>query len=282
MTPLGGKRMRYVLLFWFSVVLNTTTNSLFPIAEKEGHVLSPRELDFRYRFTLMSLVRSWQAPWTPASHASFQPGFREAVKTISLCTHRLNMPNEIAMRVSTFLSRQWWPDERRQCWSYACQAEQVYRQMQRKSTSNSAAEPDTPAGRRALTSFPCPNCQVAWYCSAACQEDDFKAGHKKGCCAPPFISVPSPSEYELYRAVFKDSIPSALVCVPVQANPGINNPNPSLEEDSELDIDGDDANEDDDGSWESFDSNDSQVADEVSSTTRVICEFFKSARRVDA
>jgi hypothetical protein len=95
--------------------------------QKAGHKLSCEEVRVRYDFTLMALLRVWNSSWTPATHKSFQPGFKQAIRTFALCTNRLNLPNEIVERVGTFLNRSWWPDNRRRCWSHACQVDQVSR-----------------------------------------------------------------------------------------------------------------------------------------------------------
>jgi hypothetical protein len=173
-------------------------------SQKAGHKLSLEEVRVRYDFTLMAMLRVWNAPWTPATHKSFQPGFQQAIGTFALCTKRLILPNEIVQRVGSFLNRSWWPDDRRQCWSHACHVDQVSRRIIQRKNSGGASASGT-----SLACKPCPGCGFSWYCSEECKELDYEAGHKYMCGSP--LSSGTYEECELHREIFKDDIAPALV-----------------------------------------------------------------------
>jgi hypothetical protein len=150
------------------------------------------------------MLRVWKAPWTPETHKSFQPGFQQAIRTFGLCTKRLSLPNEIVERVGTFLNRSWWPDDRRQCWSHACQVDQLSRRIIQRKNSGVSSSSGTSANCK-----PCPGCGFSWYCTEECKELDYEAGHKYMCGTP--LSSETAEEYELHRKVFKADIDPALV-----------------------------------------------------------------------
>jgi hypothetical protein len=238
---------------------------------KDAHQLSFDELKARYNFTIMALLRAWDAPWTPATHRSFQPEMQVAVRTFALCTHRLNFPNEIVQKVASFLNRTWWPDSRRQCWSFDCQLDQIGKQMSRRIQKR-------PAKNKSVVCQPCSGCGVAWYCSKRCKGEDMKAGHKRVC--ETIFSTGSPEDDVLFRKVFKNELP-AFISV-VQESGDVEALDSSFDgrragESEVVVVEGDD----DDGSWESMDTDEEDETDEgsMSSKTKAICQYFKAKVR---
>jgi MYND finger len=141
-------------------------------------------------YSLMLMLREWYRPWSPETHASFPPEFRSAVKTMLLASHRVSLPAEVTHRVLEFLHRDWWPDSRRQCWNFDCQAEstQSYYNAERD------ARPAVPARFLTTNDFVrCHHCQIATYCSEACRSSDWKSFHKSHCNRPP-CRIPGPDE----------------------------------------------------------------------------------------
>lgn len=178
-----------------------------------GHKLTLDEIRARYDFTLLALLRAWNAPWTEETHKSFPPGFQEAVKTFTLCAEfRLNLPNEIVPRVAAFLNRDWWPDDRRQCWSHACQLNhirQLVLEKQADVTSRAVSK------KMSSTCEPCSgHCGFSWYCSQECKGENHEAGHKFVCGSSLYRGTwaqGAPAEYDLYRSIFKKDVPPVLV-----------------------------------------------------------------------
>jgi hypothetical protein len=73
---------------------------------KNDHFLTHDELKARHDFSLLLLVRAWQAPWNPESHMSFQPEFRKAVETIFLCSKKRGFPVGVGRSILSFLDRE--------------------------------------------------------------------------------------------------------------------------------------------------------------------------------
>jgi MYND finger len=251
--------------------------SLNLLAYQDDHVLSNGEINARYDFTLLLLQRAWQAPWSPASHASFQPGFRDAVKAVALCTHSLGFPHETMMTICSFFNREWWDDSRKQCWNFECLGDQSLKSIERRVAGGTV--PDTGPTRFEH----CPHCHVAVYCSKECRDKDYKLGHKKKCNRPPLLSrAPDSEELELCSAILESCdapLPAFLtsnnkepIPKPFVAN------HPDIDAKVENDCDGmveDD--DDDDGSWETLESEDDrdgQNEAELSKTAR-IHKYFK-------
>jgi MYND finger len=211
--------------------------------------LTCRELSVRHDFTLLLLLRAWQAPWTPETHASFQPQFRAAVETVAKATHKLGLPHS-----------------RKQCWCYACLVE--------KSTNSIAQKmsPEYPSANDTSVTGPleyCPHCKVAMYCSKACRNNDYYIGHKARCGRPPMISNhPLSKELLLYSKILTNdgedtSLPSFLL--------------PYIGRMKAIEEDVNDRSSCSDGSWETVSNSDDDNAsnENTISKTERISMFFR-------
>lgn len=163
------------------------------------------------------------------------------------------------------MNRSWWPDIRRQCWSYDCQVDQ----LMKKANRWARVGPNAPI-RKSTICKPCAACGVSWYCSTRCKDEDFKQGHKWICNS--FQHPPSPEEENaLYQTIFKDEIVPALVCFEIEHENG------EVIEKEEVNPGHTDI-ADSEGSWESMDTGEDEDENEegsASSETRVIVQYFK-------
>jgi hypothetical protein len=225
--------------------------------DEENEELDLVGLKARHEFSLLGLLRAWHAPWSPASHHSFQPSFRKAVCTLAVCAHRLHMPSEMALRVFEFLPRDWWPDERKECWCWDCIVKDMGKRHQEKRLQRIGVvgeENEKRDSERVRSLAYCPGCSVAMYCCHAHRAYHFKESHKRECQIPPFRRL-GPKEDALFAEVFGQEDIDHLP------------PNP------DLDVEGDD----DDGSWESIDSNEELEHETELSTTRIVTRFFEKS-----
>jgi hypothetical protein len=227
-------------------------------------LLSTEENTARVDFTLLAMVRAWNAPWSPDSHMSYQPQFRQAIETVALCTHRLGMPIELVHHIGAFMHRDLWDDERKTCFFYDCQSDQVEKNMKRKLAAAQAGKLPLPGPEACMS---CPGCHQTHYCSKEHLERDAKEGHKNQCGTAPYCA-PSKEEGDLFAALFGGKGALNLPAAPITH---------SKDADDVVDMDVDD---DDEGSWESIDS-DEEEEDELDNgesqptKTRLIQQFFK-------
>ena len=194
--------------------------------DEEEKELTRRELAARYDFSLVMLQRTWHEPWTPKSHRSFSSDQKLAIKTLFLCSYRVRVPNDVAERVAAYLSRDWWPDDRKMCWCHDCQltklssllkqkvtareravltnAHETHQSPERRNTNITAAQ--IPATMHNEPFFRMPSskpqsvensnsskktlftckCNVAMYCSKEHRQYFMRDGHKRMCGTPPF------------------------------------------------------------------------------------------------
>jgi hypothetical protein len=222
---------------------------------KEDHILGTEENKAMVDFTLLALVRAWNAPWSPESHMSYQPQFRQAITTVALCTHRLGMPNELVRHIGEFMHRDWWDDERKMCFDYDCQVEQVAKNMKRKFAAGQTGKLQPPA------CIPCPSCHLCNYCDLEDLDSDYKDGHKNLCGTAPFCP-PSKEENDLFAALFGSDSSAQELAAPTHAHT------------EDADVNDDD---DDEGSWESMDSDEEELDSDATkpTKTRLILQFFK-------
>jgi hypothetical protein len=234
----------------------------------------------------MSLARSWSVPWTHKSHLSFQPSFRDALKTVALCTHRLDMPLDVVHRIGSFLRRDWWSDGKRECWNSDCQVLNISKAVE--AFSDHAFNDGDCAKRFADFIVPirsslkaCTRCNVPKYCSKRCKEDSYKASHCYCCCKPQCsLAKPTSEELQLYSDVFnckelqEKKLPR-FVQIAQQRLIDFSHKDTCDDEDAwEDDDDNDDDNieEDDAGSWESMESDVHEL--KKPNPTSIIYKFF--------
>lgn len=185
------------------------------------------------------------------------------------------MPVDIVHRIGSFLNRDWWPDDRKECWNNDCQiasvskATDAYSEYIRNSGSDCKQQfADFLFQVPCATLKSCPRCNVTKYCSKRCKDDSYKVSHKRCCTKPPCCKgKPTIDEIELYREVAAlGSIKKPFFLDNSESDETKNNDIAADQENG--DGDGDDDNE----SWESMDT----VMDgtcEVRATD-IICKFF--------
>lgn len=256
--------------------------------------LSMDQTRARYDFSLTSLARAWGAPWRHQNHMSFQPAFRQAITTVALCTHRLEMPVDVVHRIGSFMNREWWFDERRECWNSDCQiasvskAVEAYSEDMLQDGSSSQRQFAHFLAYNKSSSKPCLKCNVPKYCSKRCKDDSYKTSHAN-CCGKPQCSTAklSQEEYQLYIDVFScdemkgTKLPyfvrrmqdKALEEANSTADERIKTGDDDDDDDGWEDDDGTDEDNDDAGSWESVNSD--SVEGKKLNPTEIICKFFK-------
>jgi hypothetical protein len=257
------------------------------VYSQNGHIFLLGELRARHDFSLLLLLRAWQGPWEPERHMSFQPQFRNVVKTIFLSSPRLDFPNEVALSIVSFLNREWWPDKRQQCWSYECQHNRTIRKIQQKVELKDKSSTLPEAKLSSARNFQyCPNCHFAQYCSDECRQNDYKSMHKKMCCRPPLCFTPDEAEFELVTNVFRSmklDVPSFLKpsreAVVSKHSDMDEKQAPTKGAPESMEIT-EDVNGDEEDGWESIDeddemSHDSHVSHDQASSTELIYKYFK-------
>jgi hypothetical protein len=230
----------------------------------------------RYDFSLLNLASAWNTPWTPRSHMSFQPEFRKAMKAIALCTHRLGWPIELVHHIGMFLNRDWWPDDRKECWNSECQiasiskATDAYTEyVMTTGTSKDSKDKKQFADflfQPCSTLKPCLKCNTTRYCSKRCKENSYKISHKRCCSKPPCCKCkPTSDEMQLYRDL--EALGSIKKPFFVQFAEKDEKETNGIAVDQQVGED-----DDDNGSWESMDTNEDS-ADDVRATD-IIYKFF--------
>jgi MYND finger len=172
--------------------------------------------------------------------------------------------------IAQFLPREGWPDKRRQCWNYHCLAEHDVDKMLARHGIVKNSSPLTTTKPEA--SVFCKKCRVAVYCSRACREEDFKAGHKKICGRPPFC-IPGKQDMLFCQVIANGGVAGDET----MANQEESAATEADEAAHDDDIDNNDYGGDD-GSWESIDSDDDMEEDKddtnTNNVTRQILQFF--------
>lgn len=248
--------------------VGVTTNEMLLVCHQDGSSLTSIQVAARYDLTSMLLLRAWYAPWTPESHDSFGKPFRSAVTTLMLCAHRVGLPVDMAMVACQFLAREWWPEDKPQCWCHDCISNDAVelvqdKILQRLESASSVAAASPVQSREPPTLFSCPTCKIAKYCSPEHQKSDYHAGHLYQCGKPPF-RMPGQEEEALCRQIFDGNDTEKAVEVNAGSEHG--------------EVRGSDGNNDsdDESSWESIDS---QEEEQVGNTTTSIVYgwFYRKA-----
>ena len=252
-------------------------------------MLSYNDLCARNDLQLVLLQRAWQAPWSPETHASYQPAFRVAVETIAKSIHRLGFPHEIMLSICSCLHRDWWDDNRKQCWNYACMCEKSRKLISRKLAPgyNEASMDDYQTDPIQLEY--CHRCHVAAYCCKNCKSRDFYLGHKSRCC-PAMSKPPKDDEIQLYTKILvgkdgKTNLPNFLKSWSHLNSHSIENAVSDEDvktiDDNDIQIEENDG-DNDDASWETMDSseeeeeeeNDADVDESKMSITQLARKYF--------
>lgn len=207
---------------------------------EEGDVLDYTGLASRYDFSLMLLVREWDKPWNPSSNLSFGIPFRRAIKELAICAHRFGVPSDIVVAVNSFLPRSWWPDERDSCWCRDCQMLCLKDRFKEKILARQSnwSEYDKDASAKSQpTKIPSSlitcKCNIAQACSKDHMVYINQEGHKRCCGLPPLRELT-----EEDKAFMKDVMGEESL---------------EIEDECEEIEEGEDVDED--GDWESVDSN---------------------------
>ena len=209
------------------------------------------QIEAMYDFSVLMLRRAWNYPWTPDSHASFQKPFRQAIKTIALCAHRHGMPIDISITVNSYLSRDWWPDERSECWLYECQIDKLQNALFHKEES---------VIKQYLIKC---ECKVAHACSGKHMKSINREGHRRLCKTPP-MRVPTAEDL-------------AMCCQIVEKSSG----DDFLQEESNeekieiCDLDNYD-NGDEECEWESIASDEESYLETKASIPEIVLKYFEN------
>ncbi|GAX28014.1 hypothetical protein FisN_16Lh283 [Fistulifera solaris] len=244
------------------------------IDDENGRGLSLSQLQSRYDFSVLVALRARQAPWKPTLHYTFSHSFQRTIKELFLCTHRLRIPNEVVLRILPFIDRRWWPDRQPECWSYTCQLNAITKDQQRQRQEEDG---DPSHNEIAKPFLVCPGCGTACYCSRKCLKEDLKGGHRRLCCLPPYKRS-AIEESVLFNKVFKENIPEPLVDDEIVGS-GVSGHEMQVDNVSKSEVVANDANVDDeDGSWESFDSDeDDESLTTTIDLTEIISNYFSKS-----
>ena len=210
-------------------------------------------LSARYDLTLLKLVQAWNSSWSPARHHSYQAQYRSAVRSLILCSNRLGLPQDIAFHIAQFLPRSFWPDERARCWCDDCSVDNAVSLM----TWKLGGKMDDQTPKLQVTRL-C-ECKVAMYKNNEHRKKD--AGqHRKWCNTLP-LRIPGPEE--------------ALFCQLIEAKMNGEEIDEISVANQEIESHGQGEDDDDEGSWESIDTDEEEM-DGPRSITAMIYDFFRS------
>ena len=232
------------------------------ITDEEENDLDYTGVASRYDFTLMLLLKEWNAPWNPGSHLSFSQPFRSAIRQLATIAHRFGVPSDIVVTVNSFLPRSWWPDENESCWCRDCQLLRIqdeYGAKFRTRLSNWKDDPVTlpqPSPTRSKSALYLTSCKcgVAIACNNHMRQL-YHEGHKRYCGLPPFRML-TEEDHAFIRDI-------------------LNETNTAKDENDDEDSDefeNSDGNSDHDDDWESVDSDEDLV--EKKTRTQKIRKFF--------
>lgn len=241
--------------------------------DEDNLFINGRRLAARYDYTLLKLKMAWNSPWTPESHLSFQPQFREAASTLALCAQRVGVPQELMRQVVAFFHRDWWLDARKECWNEDCQMRELYSSLTKRSIlrSNPNGGGRRASGRAAKKGVPlptvlCKGCETVAFCNnKTCRKDIWQDGHKRYCGSCPF-RLPRKAE-----RIFCDYVDGLDDDVTNENGSG----GPLDTDDEQESVGSEGEGEDDNVSWESVDSADFEEELGPASKTDAIYSFFE-------
>lgn len=236
------------------------------------------------------LRQAWSLPWTPSSHDSFQTLFRQAIRTTALVANRHGFPLDLCLLINSFLSRDWWPDDRARCWRYDCDIDVLKGHLALDqdgesdndddddgddvidvvmSSSNTASNAN--GGEEEVCPIPkliqCKGCRVAHACSKKHMKDVYHEGHLRECRCPP-MRVPTSEDIDFCNFYLGGgSAPVASHGTYVDKGHA----------DEAMDESGD-SNEDGDGDddWESIGSHEDGIVTNQESKNESVLKYFEN------
>ena len=223
------------------------------------------------------MVCAYREPWTPSSHQSFSSQFRAATFTLALCLQRCGgigaMPKDVLEIILSYLPRDAWPQDDSFCWHYECAMKQSALQLFGSKKKNTNA---VTSKRKIQVPLTCKTCRVPRYCSQTCLTRDYKEMHKRICIEPPYCEIKQ-VHMDFCRSVQEGAFQSRQ---PPSKRDGVD----ELLIWAGLEPYGDD---DEDGSWESMDTDDEEESDEAAAKqpqtlTQAVVKFMSKQRKKNA
>lgn len=141
---------------------------------EENINLTAKYVRSRYDMSLLLLRREWEMSWKPESHLSFHSPYRQALQTMTLIAHRHGFPLDLCRAVNSFLPRDWWYDQRRNCWKYECQISSVQNKLDKNQDRH---------GKKKHVI--CSSCMLVSACSIKHLNIIHHEGHRRPCGLPP-------------------------------------------------------------------------------------------------
>lgn len=174
--------------------------------------------------------------------------------------------------INSFISRKWWPnDRRRTCWCYECQLRELSNLIREKAASRERNKNTLPAKMEIKLKHnsiqDCPGCDIAMYCCDEHRKFLNQDGHRRVCGLAPF-RIPGKEEENLCLEVAEYGIIPSAFFRKVEENPLNIKDVENVDLNEGFENRGE--NDDDSSCWESVDSNE----EEPFSATEVIHKFF--------
>ena len=169
--------------------------------DENGYILSRKEMQCRYSFSLLALQEAWTRPWTPESHMSFSTAFRGAAFMLLLCLKEKSVPTGLNFRILQYLNRDWWPDQRDECSDYACQMSRLYKAVK----TRNEGRPYSFSGQ-CLSMRTCPNCHRRYGCNG-CLRREAKE-HRSNCGKACFLPL-TPIVLDFIETIRQNEEPEA-------------------------------------------------------------------------
>jgi hypothetical protein len=155
--------------------------------EKKHCHLSEKKQTSQVNLSLRALNDTWKQPWTKETHMSFQPQFRQAVKTLGVCMQKMKAPQVLANQIASFLPRDAWPDARSACFFPECIEKSCIVSLREKKKQRGEKvktlfsfdlDRDSPPEHASILG----SCGVARYCCTKhCNRHYTSGGHKRFC-----------------------------------------------------------------------------------------------------
>ena len=227
------------------------------------------------------MVCAYREPWTPSSHQSFSSQFRAATFTLALCLQRCGgvgaMPKDVLEIILSYLPRNAWPQDDSFCWHYECAMKQSALQLFGSKKKNTNA---LTSKRKIQVPLTCKTCRVPRYCSKTCLTRDYKEMHKRICIEPPYCEIKQ-VHMDFCRSVQEFAFQSRQ---PPSKRDGVDELLIWAGLEPYGDMDNDD---DEDGSWESMDTDDEEESDEAAAKqpqtlTQAVVKFMSKQRKKNA